>query len=180
LISDATIGCLFQYTYLFFIEKLLSGGKYEFKSGNYVKNGEFSVKEYIYQMLVWFMIVLLSKMSSLAVVLIFFSAFQSLGIFLLQQFKGNPKLKLIFVMIVFPLIFNTLQFWITDNFIQEKVEVNIEMGVKDIKDQEIGESSNSKEEKEKVGKEDKEDKEDKEHLIKNTETKVNMDTEKID
>lgn len=118
LMTDATLGVLFQYTYLKIVLNALDGTKYKFESGNYYSGHTFSFNEYFYQMTIWLVIVLLSKMTSFGIVLIFFNAFQSLGIFLLQDFKGEPKLKLVFVMIVIPMIFNTLQFWITDNFIQ--------------------------------------------------------------
>jgi phosphatidate phosphatase LPIN len=39
---------------------------------------------------------------------------------ILSPFRGNPKLKLIFVMILFPLFFNTLSFILTDNIIKSE------------------------------------------------------------
>jgi hypothetical protein len=118
LMTDATLGVLFQYVYLKVVLNALNDTKYSFESGNYYSGHTFSLNEYFYQMTIWLFIVLLSKLTSFGIVLIFFTSFQSFGIFLLKDFKGNPKLKLVFVMIVIPMIFNTLQFWITDNFIQ--------------------------------------------------------------
>lgn len=118
LISDALIGVLFQYLFLQLVMKSLKDTKYEFETGDYYVNHSFSFKEYFYQIFIWWFIVFISKFISLGIVLFFATYFQALGVFLLKGFKGNPKLKLVFVMIVIPVFFNTLQFWITDNFIQ--------------------------------------------------------------
>lgn len=39
---------------------------------------------------------------------------------MLLPFKDNLQLKFIFVMIIYPLIFTGMQFWITDNIIKKK------------------------------------------------------------
>ena len=117
LIVDALIGVLFQYLYLDCIISILRGTSHEFESGNYYINGKFTWGEYFFQMTIWFSIVVLSKLTSLGIILILFNVFQTFGIWLLAPFKGKPKLKLVWVMIILPMIFNTLQFWITDNFI---------------------------------------------------------------
>ena len=35
----------------------------------------------------------------------------------LEDFQGKPELKLIFVMVMLPLILNSVQYWIQDNFL---------------------------------------------------------------
>ena len=118
LISDSLIGVFFQYIFLQMLLKILANTKYAFESGNYYIDGNFSIHEYLYQIFIWLFIVFFSKAIILALMLIFFEEYKSFGIFLLQNFKGKPKLKLLFVMIVIPMFLNTLQFWITDNFIK--------------------------------------------------------------
>lgn len=41
---------------------------------------------------------------------------------MLLPFKDNIRLKFVFVMIIYPLIFTGMQFWITDNIIKKKSE----------------------------------------------------------
>jgi hypothetical protein len=43
----------------------------------------------------------------------------TMGERLLGQLENNPKLELIIVMLVFPLIMNIFQFWLTDQFIKD-------------------------------------------------------------
>jgi len=38
---------------------------------------------------------------------------------MLLPFRNNIKLKFVFVMIIYPMIFTSLQFWITDNIIKK-------------------------------------------------------------
>ena len=44
--------------------------------------------------------------------------FEAFGNFVLTPFKFNDKLELIMVMIVFPVIFNVIQFWVFDNILK--------------------------------------------------------------
>jgi cytoskeletal protein RodZ len=47
---------------------------------------------------------------------------EKFGNTLLSPFKNNGKLKLIVVMIIFPVILNALNFWIIDNILKFKPE----------------------------------------------------------
>jgi hypothetical protein len=48
---------------------------------------------------------------------------EDLGSLILSPFKNNTKLKLVVVMIVYPIFFITLQFILTDSFIKKNIEV---------------------------------------------------------
>ena len=50
--------------------------------------------------------------------MIFSMQLEELAKIAIIPFKNNPKVKLVFVMIIFPVIFNALCFWITDNIIK--------------------------------------------------------------
>ena len=45
---------------------------------------------------------------------------------ILDRFKSNPKLELLFVMIVVPSLTSCFQYWVTDNFLKESDESRIE------------------------------------------------------
>ena len=47
-----------------------------------------------------------------------------LGIIMLIPFDNHRQIKIIFVMIVYPLFFTVLQIWITDNFLKKNEGVN--------------------------------------------------------
>lgn len=124
-----------QYFILEIVLRLTKDTDYQFETGNYYKNHVFCYKEYFYQIIIWFNIVIISKFINVGFVLIFSGYFEALGYFILKGFKGKPKLKLAFVMIIFPLIFNTLQFWVTDSFIQRHTDEEVITKKYSIKDE---------------------------------------------
>jgi hypothetical protein len=146
LVTDCTIGVLFQYFYLISIIKLSQDTKFEFKTGFYGQNVVEDASEdpesspakrktslqtegfkwhftsYIYQLLIWILIVILAKLTTIGLLLIFSKLIENVGKMILAPVSLSPKLKLVLVMIIFPLFFNILQFWITDNFIKMQQE----------------------------------------------------------
>jgi hypothetical protein len=140
LMSDCSIGVLLCYLYLHLLLKMLSGTRFEFTSGDYGQgelldkndneNNSAPVQELkstwtcnkvLCQLFWWVVIVILVKLSTLSLLLIFSKWVEPFGKMLLNPVKDDPKLKLIFVMMIFPTIFNVLQFWFTDNIIKNKV-----------------------------------------------------------
>jgi hypothetical protein len=51
---------------------------------------------------------------------------EKFGNTMLSPFKSNGKLKLIVVMVIFPVILNALNFWIIDNILKFKPEKDSE------------------------------------------------------
>lgn len=93
---------------------------------HYVKDGKLKsrlkISMYVYQLLAWWGIVLVSKIVLAILQLISTSWLEEFGVAVLYPFS-NPKLKLIVVMIFFPIILNSIQFWVQDNFLKLKKEV---------------------------------------------------------
>jgi hypothetical protein len=126
LMADSTIGVLISYFYLTILLKILSGTKWDFKSGDYGQGDateEESLVDWkwslvLYQIMWWVLVVLLAKFTTLGILFSFYSIVENAGKLILAPVKHDPKLKLIFVMIIFPTIFNVIQFWFTDNFIK--------------------------------------------------------------
>jgi hypothetical protein len=129
LMADSTLGVLLSYFYLQMVLKVLSGTKLEFQSGDYgqgettddSKEVNWKCNLVLYQILWWVMIVLLAKFTTLGILYSFYRIVENAGKLILQPVKSDPKLKLIFVMIIFPTIFNIIQFWFTDNFIKNNI-----------------------------------------------------------
>jgi hypothetical protein len=121
LISDCTLGVLFCYLYLILLLKILEGTKMEYRTGDYgqdEKQNGWKIGSVFCQILWWMLIVILAKITTTGILMLFYRAVEFVGKFILKPVKGDPKLKLIFVMIIFPTIFNIMQFWFTDNFIK--------------------------------------------------------------
>jgi hypothetical protein len=129
LMADSTLGVLLSYFYLQIVLKVLSGTKLEFHSGDYgqgettddSKEVNWKCNLVLYQILWWVMIVLLAKFTTLGILFSFYRIVENAGKLILQPVKSDPKVKLIFVMIIFPTIFNIIQFWFTDNFIKNNI-----------------------------------------------------------
>jgi hypothetical protein len=125
LICDATIGVLLQYLFLHIMEVLVKDTKFEFHTGDYGVHN-WNLTSYLYQLGTWILIVWLSKFCNVGILFIFYSFFERFGKFILTPLSYSNKVKLIFVMIVYPLAFTILQLWITDNFIKKQKEDNVE------------------------------------------------------
>jgi hypothetical protein len=68
------------------------------------------------------MIVILMKIIVYAAEIIFERPLGLLGNYLLFSFQGYPKTELVFIMIVFPVILNSLMFWVTDSFLKSNAK----------------------------------------------------------
>ena len=94
--------------------------EYYFKDGKqYTK---LKISMYLWQLLSWLIIVSISKVILAFVQLSQSKNLEKLGSSILSPFK-NPKLKLLIVMIFVPLIMNSIQFWVQDNFLKLKKEI---------------------------------------------------------
>ena len=70
--------------------------------------------------MIWVSIVAVVKWFLLITVTYFNSFFMEVGIYVLRPFVHDPKLELVFVMIVVPTVMNIFQFWVQDNFLKGK------------------------------------------------------------
>ncbi len=57
---------------------------------------------------------------------IFLSFYRMLGQSILKSMQDYPKLELVFVMIIVPLITACFRYWVTDNFLKESDESRLE------------------------------------------------------
>lgn len=100
-----------------------SGLYFEF----YVKDGKLKsrlrISMYVYQLLSWLFIVMLAKILLAIVQYNINGWLEVIGAAVLYPFRTNAKVKLIVVMVVFPVLMNSIQFWVTDNFLKLKKEV---------------------------------------------------------
>jgi len=123
---DTTLGTAVAYFLLqiakAFIKKRFSPEAAEdFKSGDYkTEEGVIDFTRYMKQLLVWLVIVSCMKILMVMVMFIFSGPLLAVAGVVLAPFLTQPWLKLLVVMIVFPLIMDGFQIWIVDNFIQKK------------------------------------------------------------
>lgn len=127
ILVDTTLGTAVAYLLLriavAFIRKRLSPEAAEdFKFGEY--RGEDGIihveKKYAKQLALWLLV--MSGMKMLMVVFMFLFSGPLLGFagFILAPFLSQPWLKLLVVMIVFPLLMDGFQIWMIDNFIKKR------------------------------------------------------------
>ncbi len=131
---DGTIGVLFQWIFVrcleilarkLKIETLTSGCYYSYEQNEFSENTiDYSI--WASQMGIWCLISTFSKSLIYIILNVYIDFFNKTGGDILEKFKDNPKLELIFVMIVVPCITACFQYWITDNFLKESDESRIE------------------------------------------------------
>ena len=102
--------------------KLLQSGLY---FEEYIKNGKKKFrlipKMYFSQLLVWLIVTVIVKLLMLAALKITEQFLENFGNFVLKPFS-NGKVRLVMVMIFFPVILNGLYFWICDTILKFKLE----------------------------------------------------------
>lgn len=93
----------------------------------YAKDGKLKsrlkISMYVYQLISWWCIVICSKVLLAVFQLSCHSWLEDFGDAILSPFKENPKLKLVVVMMFFPIVLNSIQFWVQDNFLKAKKEI---------------------------------------------------------
>lgn len=122
---DTTLGTLVAYVLLKiannFVRKKMPHSAEDFKCGEYRgEDGIISMKKYGKQLTVWLVVV--TSMKVLMVLFMFFFSAPLLAIAgaILAPFLTQPWLKLLVVMIIFPLIMDAFQIWMVDNFIKKR------------------------------------------------------------
>lgn len=123
LIMDTTFGVIFAYTLLKIIEKVSrDNGWSKAISGNYSEDTdeEIDLGAWSLQLMIWVSIVAFVKWLLLIAIIYFHLFFTEIGKRMLEPFADDPRLELVFVMIIVPTVMNILQFWVQDNFLKQK------------------------------------------------------------
>lgn len=93
------------------------------RSGNYrTASGRMQgIGQYMIQLGVWIGIIFTTKVLIFVLILLPFKYFlQKLGDVIVHPLVDHPKAELIVVMIIVPLIMNSIQYWIQDIFLKDK------------------------------------------------------------
>jgi hypothetical protein len=134
---DCTLGAFLSYIFMWLMDgianssdwTILKTGLYydEYMEGN-KKCYKLDWKKYGSQLGVWLVITLIVKIILLIMLKICKLFLVNLGTFFLSPFS-NAKVRLVMVMIIFPVILNALYFWVVDNILKlkesDKDEVNL-------------------------------------------------------
>jgi hypothetical protein len=142
-VLDCTLGAFLSYIFMWLMDgianssdwTILKTGLYydEYMEGN-KKCYKLDWKKYGSQLGVWLVITLIVKIILLIMLKICKLFLVNLGTFFLSPFS-NAKVRLVMVMIIFPVILNALYFWIVDNILKlkesDKDEVNLNEEKKD-------------------------------------------------
>jgi len=142
-VLDCTLGAFLSYIFMWLMDgitnssdwTILKTGLYydEYMEGN-KKCYKLDWKKYGSQLGVWLVITLIVKIILLIMLKICKLFLVNLGTFFLSPFS-NAKIRLVMVMIIFPVILNALYFWVVDNILKlkesDKDEVKLEEEKKD-------------------------------------------------
>ena len=77
-----------------------------------------NIRIWIVQVVVWCMIVFLSKIIVFFFEIAYHKPIVRTGEYFLSNLEGSPQLELVVVMVVFPVTLNTIQYWVSDAFLK--------------------------------------------------------------
>ena len=119
LLADVLLGTALCYLLLSGLESSLSTRpSLSFRSGDYGTPP--SWHKWVYQALVWMLVVWLMKASMIGVMLVLKQPLEAAGGALLGPLEPYPKAELVFVMVVVPVVMNGVMFWVIDSFLQKE------------------------------------------------------------
>lgn len=120
---DTTLGVFLEYLWLLALIKLLvrlTGDMSSFRFGEYTDAaGRVDRIIYAKQLGVWLSCIIGMKLIVVTLLVFFLNEFVFVARMFLLAVSWNTHLKLICVMLVTPCCMNSIQFWLTDNFIQK-------------------------------------------------------------
>lgn len=127
-VLDCTLGAFLSYIFMWLTDGISNSSDWTFlKTGLYYeeitignkKSYKLIWKKYLSQLGVWLVITLIVKILLLIMLKICKLFLVNLGTFFLSPFS-NAKVRLVMVMIIFPVILNALYFWVVDNILKLK------------------------------------------------------------
>ena len=127
-VLDCTLGAFLSYIFMWLTDGIANSSDWTFlKTGLYYeeymvgnqKNYKLNWKKYLSQLGVWLTITLIVKIILIIMLKICKLFLVNLGTFFLSPFS-NAKVRLVMVMIIFPVILNALYFWVVDNILKLK------------------------------------------------------------
>jgi len=116
--TDALLGTCLSFVLLKGLQKTLEPHKeLRFFTGDY--GDPPCWLRYFYQVFWWVLVVLVAKMILVGTMVVLKRQIQAVGDFVLSPLDPYPKVELLCVMIVIPVILNAFMFWVTDGFLRK-------------------------------------------------------------
>lgn len=120
---DTTLGVAVEYALLQLISKYIELHRHDaadFRTGEYMNAGKLDFERYTKQLVVWLMVVTGMKILMVFLMVTFASMLQGVAATVLAPVADSPRVKLLIVMILTPLLMNSFQLWVVDNFIRSQ------------------------------------------------------------
>ena len=149
-VLDCTLGAFLSYIFMWLVDGIVSSSELEIlKTGLYYeeymegnkKCYKLKWKKYGAQLGVWLVVTLIVKLILLIMLKICKLFLVNLGGFFLSPFS-NAKVRLVMVMIIFPVLLNALYFWVVDNILKLKESDKGDVKLNGEMKNEIGGSNN--------------------------------------
>ena len=149
-VLDCTLGAFLSYIFMWLVDGIVSNSELEIlKTGLYYeeymegnkKCYKLKWKKYGAQLGVWLVVTLIVKLLLLIMLKICKLFLINLGTFFLSPFS-NAKIRLVMVMIIFPVILNALYFWVVDNILKLKESDKDDVKLNGEKKREMNDNNN--------------------------------------
>jgi len=114
-----------------FAEDLKSGEYKTIIEGEFQLEGQIDIGKYVKQLFVWLLIVSCMKVLMVVFMFLFSGPLLAFAGFVLAPFLSQPWLKLLVVMIVFPILMDGFQIWVIDSFIKKRKPESLDATIQD-------------------------------------------------
>jgi hypothetical protein len=104
------------------IKNLKNGYYFETVERNGKEYFKLNLKMYVAQLILWELVIFTNKIIMVGLNYLLKDIWIKFGNFILSPFSKSENLKLLMVMVIFPLLFNAFQFWIFDNLLKLDLE----------------------------------------------------------
>ena len=118
---DCTLGTFIEYILFITVMHVVIPYLFSEKEAREFKPGHYrDIRSYLKQLSVWLIVVTLMKLVVYGILKSYREAILGWSDACLDRYRDDPRRKLFVVMIVAPLLLNSMQLWIIDNFIKTK------------------------------------------------------------
>lgn len=118
IVTDTIFVTIFSYIFLKVIQNwFASTPSLRFFSGIY--NQQQLLGSYAYQLIIWLIVIIVSKMLFIGVTIVFVKPMIFIFYFMLYLFKWNQTFEELMILVILPLVSNIITFHIQDNFLKD-------------------------------------------------------------
>ncbi|KAG1459801.1 hypothetical protein G6F56_006081 [Rhizopus delemar] len=120
---DTTLGVFILWCWMKVIWALLDKTQISVDAYYTIPINKRTMLLWLQQLVIFLLAIILSKICFYEILVLNEDWLSQLGELAISWTDNNPKLQLLFVMLIFPLVMNAIQFWLTDTIIKQNSQI---------------------------------------------------------